>query len=296
MSRKVYWHLPGFVYFFYLNQVLISLMKEYPERFMDGYEIGSVYGTFPGAIWNGGRAVFGLTDGTTMTKILDTYNKQGVPVRFTWTNSLLEEKHIHDTYCNLIMDKAANGMNQVLVNAPVLEDYLRREYPNFKYISSTTKRITDVIAFKEELSRDYFMAVLDYDLNHDEQVLEAISSEALRVEILVDEICYPGCPKRAEHYRDESLRQLCFDKDTLYDCPNKKTRPSFEECMKRPAFISREELPGYIDRGFANFKLVGRGLPTSMVIDSYIYYLVKEEEQSYIRRKLEERLKKLPQK
>ncbi|MBR5896350.1 MAG: hypothetical protein IKZ39_01885, partial [Lachnospiraceae bacterium] len=60
MARDVYWHLPGFCVNFYLNQVIINLMKEYPDKFRDGYKVGSVYGTFPGAIWNGGRAVIGM--------------------------------------------------------------------------------------------------------------------------------------------------------------------------------------------------------------------------------------------
>lgn len=294
MSREVYWHLPGFCYFFYLNQVIIHLMKEYPERFMEGYRVGSVYGTFPGAIWNGGRAVFGVTAKQDMEKIIATYNSYEVPVRFTWTNSLLEEKHVHDTYCNLIMDVANNGKNQVLVNTDVLEDYLRAKYPDFRYISSTTKRIKDLDGLLRELSKDYFMAVLDYDLNHDEAVLKALEPEASRVEILVDEICFAGCSKRVAHYRDESLMQLTYSKGTTFDCPNRKTMPSFKECMKRPSFISKEELPSYIHRGFVNFKLVGRGLPIEMVKESYLYYLVKDEEREFIRNKLEQALSKLP--
>lgn len=165
-AKEVYWHLPGFCYFRLLNQVIINLMKDYPEKFREGYRIGSVYGTFPGAIWNGGRAVFGITGKNDIENILKIYNSREIPVRFTWTNSLLEEKHLQDTYCNLIMRLADNGLNQVLVNTPVLEEYLRREYPDFKRISSTTKRITGVDGVLEELQKDYFLVVLDYDLNH----------------------------------------------------------------------------------------------------------------------------------
>lgn len=294
MSREVYWHLPGFCYFFYLNQVIINLMKEHPKCFVEGYRVGSVYGTFPGAIWNGGRAVFGVTAKQDMEKIIATYNRAGVPVRFTWTNSMLEEKHVYDTYCNLIMDVANNGKNQVLVNRDVLENYLRERYPDFKYISSTTKRIKDLEGLLKELEKDYFMAVLDYDLNHDETVLKALEPCAERVEILVDEICFPNCPKRVAHYRDESLMQLTYSKGTTFDCPNRKTMPSFKECMKRPGFISKEMLPSYIERGFVNFKLVGRGLPIEMVKESYLYYLVKDEEREFVKTKLEQALAKLP--
>lgn len=51
--------VPGLCYFRFLNHALFNLMKMYPDKFRDGYKIGSVYGTFPGAIWNGGRSVMG---------------------------------------------------------------------------------------------------------------------------------------------------------------------------------------------------------------------------------------------
>lgn len=289
-NKEIYWHLPGFCVNFYLNQVIITLMKKYPEKFRDNYRVGSVYGTFPGAIWNGGRAVFGIYPKNNIEQIISTYNKLDVPVRFTWTNSLLEEKHVHDTYCNMIMDIADNGKNQVLVNTEVLEQYLRKEYPNFKFISSTTKRIVDAEELKKELDKDYFMVVLDYDLNHDEAVLKSLEPVAERVEILVDEICFPNCPKRKNHYASESKAQLEFDRDSFFDCPNRKVKPSFAESMKRPAFIGNDDIGAYIDRGYCNFKLVGRGLPVELVKDSYMYYLVKDEYRDEIRSKMESML------
>ena len=309
-------------------------MRQYPEKFYEGYDIGSVYGTFPGAIWNGGRAVFGIMSKKDIKLVLDNYNNLGVPVRFTWTNSLIEEKHLNDTYCNLIMELANNGKNQVLVNRDVLGDYLRKTYGSFSdtegaaynkdtkallgqdsgsekeiagfypggysgfmdkfgkitsgfaFISSTTKRITDMTDVIKELEGDYALVVLDYDLNCDEPTLTALEPYANRIEILVDEICYPHCPKRKDHYADESLMQLTFDKDTRYECTNKMTRPSFAECMKRPHFISNEKLPEYVNRGYRNFKIVGRGLPQDMVLESYLYYLVKEDQREFVKKQL----------
>lgn len=286
-TKEVYWHLPGFCYFRLFNQVIMNLMKDYPDKFRDGYRIGSVYGTFPGAIWNGGRAVFGLTGKNDIISTLKLYNDRNIPVRFTWTNSLIEEKHTYDTYCNLIMKLADNGLNQVLVNTPVLEEYIRREYPNYKLISSTTKRITGMDDLKKELEKDYYLVVLDYDLNHNEEVLKEIEPYADKVEILVDEVCYPGCTQRAQHYRQQSQMQLEFDVNTGFPCPNHTQQRAFKECMDRPSFISKDEIQDYIDRGFVNFKLVGRGLPMEYVKDSVIYYMVKDEEQDFIRRKID---------
>lgn len=295
MAKEVYWHLPGFFIHFYINQVMLDMMTEFPEKFNDGYTGGSVYGTFPGAVWNGGRAVFGKVDTTIMKTVIHTYNNLGVSVRFTWTNSYIGEDLIHDEYCNTIMDIANNGMNQVLCNSRILEDYLRDKYPDFDYISSTTKRLTNPDDFEKELeSGRFFMAVLDYDLNHDEETLKRLEKYADKVEILADEICFPNCPKRLAHYNAESKAQISQDKNYKpFDCPNTHMKPEFELCKKRPAFISNEEIGSYIDRGFVNYKLVGRGLPQKLVIDSYLYYLVKPEERMFIRNRLIEILDKL---
>lgn len=289
-AREVYWHLPGFCYFRMLNQAVIGLMREYPDSFREGYKIGSVYGTFPGAIWNGGRVVMGIVGKKDIETTLRLYNSKGVPVRFTWTNSVLEEKHVHDTYCNLIMRLADNGLNQVLVNVPVLEEYIRREYPNYKLISSTTKRINNMGGLLEELEKDYYLVVLDYDLNHNEEVLKALEDQAGRIEILVNEVCTPGCPRRAEHYAQQSKAQLEFDVNDRFDCPNTNQRKSFAECMRRPAFVSNEEIDSYIDRGFVNFKIAGRGMPQDYVLDSYLYFLVKDEQRDFIRGRIEKQL------
>jgi len=290
MAKEVYWHLPGLCNFRVINQILLNLMKDYPSKFREGYKIGSVYGTFPGAIWNGGRAVFGTAYKGDIDRVIKMYNSRGVPVRFTWTNTLLEEKHNLDTYCNLIMKLAENKKNQVLVNSPSLEEYIRKEYPDFAVISSTTKRLVNLEAIKEELAKDYHLVVLDYDLNHDEEILKDLEPVADKIEILVNEICSPNCPKRAEHYRAESVSQLEFDLTTPFQCPHQNAKRGFNESMKRPAFISNEEIGSYIDRGYVNFKIVGRGLSQEFLMDSYAYFLAKEEHREFIRNKMTQTL------
>lgn len=295
-KKTVYWHLPGLCSFRLLNQMVINLMRDYPDKFREGYQIGSVYGTIPGAVWNGGRAVFGILDRERIAGILKGYNDRGIPVRFTWTNTLLEKRHLYDTYCNLIMELGNNGINQALVNSLELEQYIRREFPAYALVSSTTKRMTDREALKRELEKDYKLVVLDYDLNRDEKALAMAQSCADKVEILVDEICYPNCPKRSEHYRDESRMQLAYTMKTDFKCTNKSTKPAFTECRKRPAFISNEEIQGYIDRGFVNFKLVGRGLPLTFVRDSYLYFLVKDEARAFVQEKIDTFIKDVAKK
>jgi len=297
MAKEIYWHLPGICYYGLVNHVLVDTMKKYPEMFYEGFKIGSVYGTFPGAIWNGGRSIMaGHTPRNEVEGIIKSYNKEGIPVRFTWTNVLIDESHVHDEYCNMIMEVGNNGLNQVLVNTEALENYIREKYPDYPIISSTTKRILGTDRLLEELNKDYFLVVLDYDLNHDEKVIEKILPVADRVEILVNETCQPHCPRRANHYREISkctlglspaskLATVCTDRN-----PEART---FKGCMKRPQFMSNKDVQEYSEMGFENFKIVGRGLPHEFYIDSLVYYLVKPEHRDYIHRYLMDILTKL---
>ena len=161
---------------------------------------------------------------------------------------------------------------------------IRKEYPRYKIISSTTKRILDTDQLMAEFEKDYFLVVLDYDLNHNEKVIERLLPVADKVEILVNETCNAGCPKRVEHYREISRYQLEYDTRIKYPCwdpsPDKRT---FAGCMKRPAFMSNEDIEKYAKMGFKNFKIVGRGEGKEFLIDSYIYYLVKEDSRDFIR-------------
>ena len=157
------------------------------------------------------------------------------------------------------------------------------------------KRPASLDGLLEELNKDYFLVVLDYDLNHNEEVLSAIGKQADKVEILVNEICYPGCPKRSEHYRQQSQMQLEYDIDAAFPCPNKTRERKFEECKERPSFISREQIREYADRGFVNFKIVGRGMPMDFVKESYLYYLVKDDSRAFIRNKMESTLNQFAQ-
>ena len=68
---------------------------------------------------------------------------------------------------------------------------------------------------------------------------------------------------------------------------------TFNECMKRPAFISEDQIGSYIERGFNQFKIAGRGMPESYVIDSYVYFLAKPEYRDIVRNKINTSLRDL---
>ena len=101
---------------------------------------------------------------------------------------LLTEADLDDEYCNFCMQAADNGMNEVLVVSPILEEYIRKKYPRFKINSSTCKEIRNIDDVNAELKKDYNLVVLDYNFNNDFKVLEKIASRA-KCEIHVNACC-----------------------------------------------------------------------------------------------------------
>lgn len=285
---SINFHIPDFLKHFRLNLVLLKTMEQHPRWFREDIKIASVYGAFPPSMWNGGRAAFGTTDERTMKGILDTYNKMGIPCRFTFTNPVLEEKHLSDPFCNKVMQMADNGLNEVIVNSPLLEKYIREKYPSYKITSSTCKQIRDAKELEKELEKDYSLVVLDYNWNNNFDFLEKISRKD-KCELLINACCEPDCKRRGEHYRVIGEEQIKFaefsQKPPALRVPYK---PSEFHCssMTRHLYettgysthINPDDLYGkYVPMGYSHFKIEGRTIPDVNVLESFVYYMVKPE-------------------
>ena len=278
-------YLPDFFFKFDLNILITQLWQEHPEYFHDGLEIGAVYGSFPGAIWNGGRLMCGGTVIQNIENIINQFNELDMPIRFTFTNSLLQKEHLNDTYCNLIMESANNGMNEVIVNSPILEDYLRNKYPNFKYILSTTRCERNIDTINDYTKR-YDLIVTDYRDNINLDFLSQIQDKS-KIELLVNSYCDPNCARRKQHYDAISNNQLLFraiekEERDIMNCPTYNR--NFYDIFDLSSVITVDKLfDTYIPMGFSHFKIEGRTSHVSNIIESYVYYMVKPEYQNKVR-------------
>lgn len=278
-------YLPNFIDTYNLNQTFIELLEKEPEKFYDNIKVKAVYGSFPGAIWNGGRMYHGITTKRNMEKALSYYNEKGIPLRFTWTNCLLEEKHFNDTYCNLIMELGNNGQNEVTVNNSKLEEYIRENYKGYQFISSTSKCILDIETFNEELLKDYLLVVMDYRKNADYEFLNAVRDKS-RVEIVVNEICSPVCKKRSEHFIQHSKMQLNFESLDEWDWECNDGASDFYSSFENDTFVTLENMEKLKEMGFRHFKIQGRYGHPAEILEYYVYYMVKPEYRDKIRLQL----------
>ncbi len=294
---KARFHLPSFAEFYKFNLVFAEFLSRRPQFFREGVEIASVYGCFPPSLWNGGRSEGGICDKFFVKAVVKAFNERGIPLRFTFTNPMLEKKHLSDEFCNMVMHLADNGMNEVIVFSPLLEEYIRTNYPSYKITSSTCKRITEPDRLYSEIEKDYHIVVIDYDLNHDFDTLSKIPDKK-KCELLVNACCNPGCPVRSEHYQALGTQQIAYANHVkkYRDAPfNRKKflseHPEMEKfvacpCTQRNLFeitglknhISPDEIWNtYIPMGFEQFKIEGRSFELLNLIEHYMYYMIKPE-------------------
>lgn len=289
---RVRFHLPDFSGRFKLNLLFADMLKQYPHYFREGVEIASFYGVFPPSMWNGGRPQPGVCDSNYVKAVIKAFNDRGIPLRFTFTNPALEKKHLNDTFCNMVLNLANNGLNEAIVVSPILEDYIRTNFPKYKLTSSTCKRITSPELLEEELGKDYSIVVVDYDFNNNFEVLSKLPRKE-DCELLVNACCEPNCPRRAEHYHTIGLMQIAYN-EHLKKFPNKPFNANaidtkgLERCPfgQRGVYdirnlrthISPDDIWGkYVPMGFEQFKIEGRSSSNLNIAETYMYYMAKPE-------------------
>lgn len=289
---RVRFHLPDFSGNFKLNLMFAEMLKHRPEFFREGVEIASFYGVFPPSIWNGGRTQGGVVDKNFVRSVIKAANDRDIPLRFTFTNPALEKKHLSDPFCNMVMAMANNGLNEAIVMSPLLEDYIRKNYPKYKLTSSTCKRITDPDALEAELAKDYHIVVVDYDFNNNFEVLEKLPRKK-DCELLVNACCEPNCPRRSEHYYCIGVQQIAYNEHikkyknlpfdaAKYDPKNFRGCPYSQrgifEIRNLRTHISPDDIwEKYVPMGFEQFKIEGRTASPLNVLETYMYYMAKPE-------------------
>ena len=165
-QEKAYYHLPGLFEFYELYRLFLPLFREHREYFYDWCEIGSIYGAPPDCIWGGGRVEAGEHSPAEVLALTQEY---GISARLTFSNSLLRPEHLSDGRCNALCRAFARSdgpQNGVIVHSDLLLDYLKANYPQLSFISSTTKVLTNFRQLRQELERADFSAVVpDFRLN-----------------------------------------------------------------------------------------------------------------------------------
>ena len=197
-----YFHLPGLFEAYAFYRVFLPLFFEHREYFYDWCAIGSLYGAPADCIWGGGRVGSGERSAQEVLALTRAY---GLSARLTFSNSLLRPEHLSDGRCNALCRAFARSdgpQNGVIVHSDLLLDYLKANYPQLSFISSTTKVLTNFRQLRQELERADFSAVVpDFRLNKAFDDLRALPQPLKdKTEFLCNECCWFGCRERRACY------------------------------------------------------------------------------------------------
>ena len=285
---KAHYHLPCLFEFYEFYKVFLELFYTHREYFYDWCDIGSIYGAPSECLWGGGRVGYGNDDVRMVARLMSEYE---ISARLTFSNSLLTDEHLSDKKCNDLCEMfhevdyndagKTRAQNGIIIYSDLLLDYIKRKYPNYYFVSSTTKVLTDFEDFYAEVCRkDFSYVVPDFRLNKDFEHLQILNeNQKDKVEFLCNECCWQGCKERYSCYENVSRKNLGENcPEHVCSAPGGNNGYVFSKAMENPLFIGIEDIQKtYLPMGFSNFKIEGRGLGSAMVLEFLLYYMTKSE-------------------
>ena len=285
-KKKAYFHLPGLFEFYDFYKIFLPLYQKHREYFYEWAEIGSIYGAPGECIWGGGRVGYGENDPAKVQNLMKQYH---ISARLTFSNSLLRKEHLSDPLCNELCAGFEDEKNGIIITSDLLLHYIQTHYPEYYFVSSTTKVLTAFSDLQKELDRkDFAFVVPDFRLNKNEQLFSLPQAEKDKIEFLVNECCWFGCTERKRCYEAVSRLALGEGKDDhICPSPDAKEGYLFSKAMENPGFISKDEIVNtYMPAGFSNFKIEGRSLGSASLLEFLLYYMTKPQYQIHVREKI----------
>ncbi len=279
-DKKIKFYLPDLFTNFYLNRFFISLQSKYPQYYNENITISGVYGSFPKMLW-GIKLSKKLCNLKNIDLIINFYNQNNISINFLFYNKYLKNEHLFDQYSNLILKKAHNLLNTVILYSDDLALYIKNKYPKYKIIKITTPA---------ELNKKNILIESRYNNTFDLKNIKYPKDTY----VLLNPICNSDCKYYENHREYLSYSQLNFiQKNRFYICPL-KTDLMFYDLFTNKNFISNDILKEYIKANLQNFLIDSEIMikDTNVfynkhdIIESLIYYLIKEQYQAKVRNQI----------
>lgn len=274
MSKEI-WNVGGIT-----QSRLFLWIKRIDDRITHSGSAFELYDSYPGIVWNGGRQTSKnpqhALDG--FVHEVELLNQSDIGFNFTFSNLLLEEKHLDDPLGNHLLERFHNRQNGAIVGSAVLASYIRETFPRYRLIHTLTHYQRDLGYYKRALDL-YDVLVLPPSLNDRADWIEELGPE--RFEILVNETCHRNCPFSNQHYNKISAYNLSLGKDPYLEseldhfCEKHHSERyramSVEQLAK--AMVGTRLSPGEVDRftelGVSRFKLSARTMIGEMHVDIF---------------------------
>lgn len=281
--------LAGYYSNYVLNTMILALYKTNRSYFYDNIELESIYGTLPGLIWTGCRFIAPIPEinpfSAEIYNLRDTFYDFRIKMRHTFTNSELTQDMLSDYRGNSWLKACERQGNGVIVANDLMANYIRKNYPLYEIIWSTSCGIRDIETVNKISEKE--MIVLDYTYNTNSKLLSKLKYPE-NVEILCAEYCIDNCPNRQQHYKVHNQMILNEEKNRHLKsfCPyyRQENDNFYEVLKKRNHILTHEQIEElYNTYGINHFKLNGRAVSELNYIEILMYYLIKPECRDYVR-------------
>lgn len=246
---------------------------------LTGY-IDSVFGSFPMVIWNGGRNILnnGIVSLSQAQSVIDYFHSHNIPIRFVFTNSLLQKKHLSDYYSNEILSMIDENNDWIILSSSLLYDYVNHKYPNLKIIRSITtlvpKDYNNIIANIDKFD----LTVLPVEFCFDGTLNKIPNTLRDKCEILVNERCQHNCPHKLLHHRVISQGYLDFNMDAERHFCSSHNVGGLNSSM----ILSPSQVDDIFELGYIHFKIAARQSKDALA--RYCRYLLTDDvRESFLR-------------
>ena len=299
-DNPINWNFTGFG-----NEQLMwyyDSLIELCEKLNLQHPIHTIHGSYL-TKYNGGRLALYRQDLNKVLDKIESYNKQGIGIKLTFSNSYMtkdvfEEKELNE-YLE-VLNNTPNIDNGIICSVNDFADYIHKNYPNVKVTASYVKMasetrlgVTDTTDYYNKQFNIYDNVVMNTFRAFDDEFLKEIKYPD-RVEFIVNNSCNCNCPISAQHYK--LTYELCRNIDKVYNERRNLTRnPTLyklnnqlkeisDNCNERKKkhdidqikyqFINRDEINHLSTLGFKQFKLEGRDLHMVETLQTFYLYII----------------------
>lgn len=289
----IFFSLPNFFTSFGINNLLLETNRLSPEVFKEKIAFENCSGNFPYCSWNGGMNNC-MGEGAYYEAFLSCYKGNASPLRLNFANVCLENTDFYDSMANAILDTNDNGSNIIEISNLELMDYIHTQYPNYNFVFS--KQADLITEFTPELintiiGMDKFILIGIPDKYYkDFDWLQQIDKKS-KIELTVNPMCPINCKNYANCHIQEHEFQLAYsEKSNLRNCSK-----IYNENNPRTILTLEDIKKDYVPLGITHFTFSPYIQEDYSLIQFYLKYFIKENEQEKVFDKWMLRLKTIAQ-
>lgn len=257
----------------------LTLMERYKDN------LSSIYFPLPYSVWNSGRNEIqqeNYEDNTifTLIKKCKEYNIESILIinsTCEWENT--GNKHYLLKLIKYIKPLYENWLTSLTLTNPLYLPFIKKFFPNLIIYSSVNcylRTYEQAIFFK---NLGFNVLTIDRDINRDLELIQKIKNRTgIRLQMLVNEWCFSGCPYRQIHFNmaahkvdynisDGSSKDNLIENFSCVPMVNKNKKLIF-----RVPFVRPEDLK-YYDNLIDIYKLDTRSLSSdriALMLNAYI--------------------------